>query len=177
MSRGCFDAFGNQEALPLDASLILDIGCGAAGIDILLYRHYARHNPPQIYLADLSETSPVIRYDFSSSPAIYNSLEVARSLLSMNGIPMGLIHIISPQQLALLDIAGKFNLVISTIAWGFHFPVPTYLDTVYRPLAHSGRLIMDIRSGTDGIDHLRTTFRSVDILSQNETKSRVVTIK
>lgn len=171
------DFISIKESLPQNASLILDIGCGVAGIDILLYRHYTIHNSPHLYLSDFSDTSSSIRYDFSSSPVRYNSLEVASLLLSMNGVPEELIHFVNPTKIEDLEMSGKFNLVISTLSWGFHYPVEIYLNAVYRLLADSGKLILDVRNATDGVDHIRETFRNVDILTQTETKSRVVAIK
>lgn len=166
-----------KDSLPGNASLILDIGCGVAGIDVLLSRHYSQPQPPQIYLSDYEETSSVIKYDFSRSPAKYNSLKIAKTLLVQNAVPKETIRLIDPNKLSSLSHNLSFDLVISILAWGFHFPVTEYLDTVYELLSDTGVLILDVRQSTTGIKELQSKFQNVKILVEDEVKARVLAIK
>ena len=51
------------------------------------------------------------------------------------------------------------DFVISTISWGFHFPVSTYLKSVANVLSENGILIIDIRKDTGGENELKTEFQ------------------
>lgn len=54
--------------------------------------------------------------------------------------------------------SAKFDLIISTISWGNHYPIQTYLKQVDRVLSKRGVLILDVRNGTGGIELLETKF-------------------
>jgi SAM-dependent methyltransferase len=127
--------------LPPRANNILDVGCGIAGIDILLSSHYNR--TANIYLVDRSELSK-IRYGFGKSNTYYNSLDLTREFLLCNGVPNS--------QIVTIDIGRNpfpsnvsFDLILSLLSWGFHYPVSTYLDEVHDALAQGGVLILDLR--------------------------------
>ncbi len=70
--------------LPLKAINILDIGCGIGGIDVFLSKHY---NSQETTFDRLDKTqTDTIYYGFKEKAAFYNSLDVAREFLSLNGI-------------------------------------------------------------------------------------------
>ncbi len=48
-----------KQWLPKKCEAVLDIGCGLAGIDVLLSRHYGA---PRLYLADQNKTDKDIHY-------------------------------------------------------------------------------------------------------------------
>ena len=160
--------------LPKHVNAILDVGCGLAAIDILLSRHYTDYDPVQLYLADFGDTSSRIEYGFGRHPSRYNSLSVANELLVSNHIPPKTIHFISPDDIARDDSLPPLQVVISTLAWGFHFPVETYAQVISSAMAPEGRLILDVRTGTDGIDRLRDYFLVVELIEETEKWRRVV---
>jgi SAM-dependent methyltransferase len=159
------------------AGAILDVGCGLGAIDVLLSRHYSEAAAPSLYLADFGDTATRIDYRFGPSHAHYNSFEVARGLLLKNGVPAESLHFISPKDIARPEYGSRFDLVISTLAWGFHFPVETYAEAVSAAMADGARLILDVRVGTNGIDQLRKWFSSVDMIEESEVRRRVVAAK
>jgi SAM-dependent methyltransferase len=165
-----------ESALPPAAANILDIGCGLAAIDVLLYRYFSNPSPPNLYLADFEETSNRINYRFGQSPSRYNSLNIAKELLVKNGIPPQTAHFINPEQIIRLHDLPRFNLVISTLAWGFHFPVDTYAQAISKLIAAEGRIILDINKDSDGINQLEKIFRVSKIIEENETRQRVLAI-
>ena len=57
--------------------------------------------------------------------------------------------------------AGNYDLIFSFLAWGYHFPVETYLKEVSRNISQDGCLIIDIREGTNGKASLSSVFKSV----------------
>ena len=77
--------------LPKKIDSILDIGCGVAGIDILISNHY--HNNIGIHLIDKTQVDKNIYYRFKQKGSFYNSLELSRKLLEFNGIDHKKIHL------------------------------------------------------------------------------------
>ncbi len=163
--------------LPDAANAILDIGCGLAAIDILLSRHYSPNGPVHLYLADFEETSSHIEYGFGPQHAHYNSLAIANELLLRNEVPASTIHFVAPHEIEKIEPLPRFQLVISTLAWGFHFPVEAYVQVVSNALDKNGRLILDLRVGTDGIQQLHKYFPVVDVIEESETRQRVIARK
>ncbi|HLC34461.1 MAG TPA: hypothetical protein VJJ70_05620 [Anaerolineales bacterium] len=140
--------------LPPQVDHILDIGCGVAGIDALLFQHYRRHAALTFSLLDRTQTDARPRYGFAGRGHFYNSQEVARELLLANGVAADRIRLI-PAEEGFAVAAQDVDLAISLRAWGFHFPVETYLPEVMHALRPGGWLIIDVRPGTGGEAALR----------------------
>jgi SAM-dependent methyltransferase len=148
--------------LPDTASSILDIGCGIAGVDILLHQHYLAYNDclKEITLLD-KEGQSDIYYNFEQEGAYYNSLTLAEKFLRMNGVTT---------QISVVDIlkssfpSGTFDVIISLISWGFHYPVSTYLDVVYDNMAENGILILDVRKNQNQEVLLTSKFETVKVI-------------
>ena len=146
-----------QAYLPSSPSATLDIGAGLGGIDLTLYHHF--DSSPTLYLLDKEGVSPTRHGGYHVSAKDfphYHSFQCTRSFLEDNGVPA--------EKIKTIDIstspfpAENFDLVMSLLSWGFHFSVDTYIDDVYRQLNKGGRLIIDIRKGTDGIEVLGRIF-------------------
>ena len=153
-------------ALPKQASNILDIGCGLAGIDIFLYRHYGT---PTIHLLDKNGLSKELYFGLEAEATFYNSLALAQQLLEKNGV--------KTKDIVTIDIdketfpKTKFDIIVSLLAWGFHFPVETYLQEVKRSLSENGVLIIDVRKSSTGEKVLRENFRNVRALNFDDKKA------
>lgn len=159
-----------KKTLPENPVSILDIGCGVAGIDAMLIHHYAKEGKKvNFYLLDKTELNKKVFYGFKKTAAYYNSLDVARDFLIANGASNEDIHI---QEVAGNPIfPGKqFDLVISLISWGFHYPVETYLEEVYKLLKIGGKLIIDVRKGTEGEKLIEKKFGSKPIVIKDAQK-------
>lgn len=124
---------------------ILDIGCGMAGIDIFLYRHY--FPPPLLLLADKQGVSDRIVCGFQPSKEAfshYHDFSLARQMLTENGVYPG--RIVS-WDLQISDLPrSESDVVISLLSWGFHYPIADYDPAV----APGGVIIAECRIGTDG---------------------------
>src|SRR3989338_3275914 len=70
--------------LPPTINSLLDIGCGLAGIDILISQHY--QHQIEIFLIDKTKIDRNIHYHFKEKGSFYNSLSAAKELLTANGI-------------------------------------------------------------------------------------------
>jgi len=148
--------------LPERAERILDIGCGIAGLDVLLYAHYRDRGRPEMYLLDRTG-SAVPRYGFADRDEFYNALELSRRVLVDNGVPA--------EAIRLLDVGkgdeipqGPLDLVVSIASWGFHYPVSRYLDEVHRALNPGGCLILDVRLGEGQRELLEQRFECVETI-------------
>lgn len=117
---------------------IVDIGCGMAGVSVNLSMFYAY---PDLYLIDKNIISKKLRYGFSEVDSFYNSFDVLRETLEMNGIKN--YNFVEPEN-DFSKIKGV-DLVISLLALGFHFPVKIYFERIYDCLGEGGALICDIR--------------------------------
>jgi hypothetical protein len=144
--------------LPANAAATLDIGCGMAGIDVFLSRHY--DNPVINLLDGTGHTEVRILFHKRMSP--YNSMPVARRLLEENGVPGDRIVEWAPDPALVLP---PCDLVVSLFSWGFHYPVTTYLPLVERCLRPRGRVILDVRKGFGGLEVLDQRLQRVAILS------------
>jgi SAM-dependent methyltransferase len=165
-----------RAALPSTCTTVLDIGCGMAGIDVYLHRHYAPQ-PIQFYLLDKTQLEKKVWYLFTSQAAFYNSLPIAKQLLVSNGIPDPNIHLIEANPRNTIPVDVPVDVALSLLSWGFHYPVATYLQAVYELVSDRGIVILDVRNGTDGLDMLRQRFCQVDVLIATAKYQRVVARK
>jgi SAM-dependent methyltransferase len=153
-------------ALPAQVSDVLDIGCGLAGIDLYLYRHYGAK--AQLHLLDRDGISDIY-YGFNPQGAFYNSLAVARALLENNGVAPGHVHTYEITRDGFPG-AVQYQLILSLISWGFHYPVATYLKEVTAALASGGTLIVDIRRGTPGRTELEAALAVPAVVIKQDPK-------
>lgn len=162
--------------LPANARAILDIGCGVAGIDILLSEHY--RNQTDMYLLDKTAIDTQVYYGFEGRGSVYNSLSLSKEILELNGVPAERIHTMEATDDNQLPVApGGFDLVLSLISWGFHYPVKTYIQQVYDALRPGGVLIFDIRSGTNGEADVDAVFGSHSVVYEQGKVLRVKAVK
>lgn len=124
---------------------ILDIGCGMAGIDVFLYRHYT--TPPLLILADKQGVAERIVCGFQPSKEAftpYHDFGLARQLLELNDVPR--IHTVTWDLNHKSLPEAPCDVVISLLSWGFHYPIADYAPVV----SPRGVVIADCREGTDG---------------------------
>ena len=150
--------------LPQTARTILDVGCGIAGLDLFLFRHFGADGA-RLFLLDKTETSDAIWYGYEKKGAFYNSLSMARSFLLARDVdPEKITLIEAPEDGILPQDLPPLDLVVSTLSWGFHYPVAAYLDSVYDRLSENGHLILDVRKDTDGESLLQDKFGKVNVV-------------
>lgn len=159
--------------LPPDCGAVLDVGCGVAGIDAFLAHHYAPAHP-DVYLLDRTRVDPSVYYLFHERGAFYNALGAATELLVANGLDPARLHPLEAGDDGEIPIPGPVDLVVSLLAWGFHFPVAVYLARVRQILSEHGVVILDARRGTAGLDALRSAFADVQVVRETEKYARVV---
>ena len=156
---------------------VLDIGAGLGGVDLALRKIFALE---KIVLLDKNAEEARVFYGFEERGAYYNSLDLARQMLELNGVPSEEIFCLeapSDGNIVLPPEAGKsVDLVISTISWGFHYPISLYLESVHRLLSKDGSLIVDVRKGTGGREALSSLF-SVETIAESDRGERLLARK
>jgi len=159
--------------LPESATSILDIGCGVAGIDVFLFRHYAAQ-APQLLLMDKSMTDVSIRYGYRPHASFYNDLDVALAVLAANDIPKARVKLLEAKPGQIIGQARNIDLIVSLLSWGFHYPLDTYLDEALAALSPQGVIIIDLRKGTPGSTGLAAkTNLSVTVIADEPKHQRV----
>ncbi len=165
-----------RSVLPQVSSAVLDVGCGVAGIDVYIYRHYVRQSI-DFYLLDRSQIDKRVYYLHTARGSFYNSLDVAHDLLTENGIPPDQIHLLEATDTYAINVYTDIDLVVSLLSWGFHYPVQTYVDRVRNILSDDGVVILDVRKGTDGIQALQQRFSDLIVIRETVKYQRVVARK
>lgn len=131
--------------LPEHADSILDIGCGMAGIDVFLSR---RFHDAEIHLLDKDGVSESINAGFNAKAedfAHYHDFGGAKILLAANRVPN---RIVCHDMLREPFPEQEFDVVVSLLSWGFHYPIETYAPRC------RGVMIVDVRRETDGEEKL-----------------------
>lgn len=124
---------------------ITDIGCGFAGIDVLLYRWL---RPLEIMLIDGDGSAPR-EGGFHSSTIPWNDVRIAEQFLREN-VTVDIHSATVPPE----PPHWKTDLIISLKSWGHHYEVDAYRDYARRCLRPGGVIILDIRKNTDGRNKL-----------------------
>ncbi len=153
-----------QPFLPDRCESALDIGCGVATFDMFLYQYCGC----DIHLLDKDQQDPKIHYGYEKEGSFYNSLSGAAANLVENGIPVTKVFTMDPDK-GLPPI--RYDLVVSLLSWGYHYPVSMYVEYVVNQLNEGGVIILDIRKDTEGAFEIGTIFEHAAIPFE------VVTIK
>lgn len=157
-----------RKFLPITVKSILDIGCGIAGIDILLSKHFRQ---PDLYLMDSSEISEKVIYGYDKAKTFYSSFYATEALMKANYV----------KRYKLIDIKNnkypvfkKIDLVISLLSCGYHYSVREYLVYINTILSENGALILDVREWSDGIEITREVFPKIKIISHYNKSKRII---
>ena len=165
-----------KDLLPNNATNILDIGAGLGGIDIFISEYY-KHSL-NVYLFDKTILNKGISYNYNTRSPFYSSLLLAKNILRNNGLSSDRIFTKEISKNESINLMVNFDIIISLLSWGFHYPVDVYIDEVYNLLINGGILILDIRKDTDGMKILMNTFNnSPTIIKNSERYQRVAIIK
>lgn len=138
---------------------ILDIGCGLGLPTLFLYRKTGA----KLWLLDSGgDEAKKAPTGFHDSYHFTAKLDVTRTFLERNGVPASQIHAVDIT--AQPFPTGPFDLVFSKRAWGFHFPLATYLEAAVASLAENGRIITDVRKGTTDLTDVAVYLPKVEVL-------------
>ena len=158
--------------LPEKCASVLDIGCGMAGIDIFINKHYFGE-AIKFYLLDKTHISSKLSYLFKQDAEYYNSLEIAKAMLVENDIAEDSIVLVQATENNDINIDRQVNLVISLRSWAFHYPVETYLNRAYEVMNDNGALILDIRKNTNGTELIKRKFNNIEVIYRHKKFDRI----
>lgn len=122
-----------------NADSILEIGGGVGGNLMCLAK--LRH-PKRVSLLDVDSFSPAWGY---GSGGEYNDIDISLSYLR-HETPEGIkLSTFNGSSSDFKNNSQKFDFVFSLIAWGFHFPLETYLEAVVKKLNPAGYGLVEVR--------------------------------
>lgn len=154
--------------LPAALRCVLDIGCGIAGIDLVLHRALGQ---PRLVLVDKSRRE--------QSDRSFDVIGAAEEFLTANGVAAEKIAALSSQAADLRDRLRreKPDLILSLRGLCYMFPYEAYRETLREVLAHGGSLIVDVRRmdprALESSPVIHERFRKVGFPSEAEVVGRL----
>jgi SAM-dependent methyltransferase len=133
--RGAADAVLGAAPRP---HRVLDVGGGVGGLGIALHERLG--DSLRYTLLDREGIDRRIWYGLREFGAKYNSLATARDFCAANGV-----HINTVDIDAEAFPSGPFDLIVSTVSWGFHYPIATYAKVASEALGQDGKIVLDVR--------------------------------
>jgi len=128
---------------------ILDIGCGLARESEYFQKKYGC----ELYLldGDFGDTSSVrreIKFGTVDNFAFYNKIDDLKKSCDERGMNYVFVNANN------IDIPSdiKFDLIISNLSCGFHYPANTYKSLVQKHSSEDTKVIFDLRNGQDHPD-------------------------
>lgn len=156
--------------LPQSCSLLLDVGSGLGGIDVLVARHYAeRDQAPAVRLLDGHDDPPVMNLHRLT----FNNMRIARNFQVKNGLaPLKL----GAYRTDVAHFEAPFDLITSFGSWCFHMPPSVYLPAICASAVKpSTVLILDVRRHKlEWMGDLERVFEVVTIVAAKPKWSRIV---
>jgi len=148
---------------------LCSIGPGNGLVELFLCRNT---NANHILLIDIERTAEH-RHGFELAGSGYASLQKTKQFMEMNGITGPSIQLCNPRREALPEFT--FDVLISIMSMGFHYPCDEYVNFIRANCRQSGRVIFDKRKGVKdpGYDRLAVHF-SGETLSENHKWQRLV---
>lgn len=151
--------------LPLNASNILDIGCGLAILDIFLAQRYGK---PNLFLIDKNKVDLKIKYGFSKKSESYNNLNETKKILLANNILDEQIFLKNAEER--IDINKKMDLVLSIKSMAFHYPLENYLNLLKMVCTKNTEFIFDISTERYQLDSLSEYFEKIDVIYEEDSQ-------
>lgn len=161
--ESCYNDFEQIKGYIKPGDCILDIGCGLAGTDLII-----KQNIPEvdIYLFDLDQIDKVVKYGYAPVTSAYNLQKVTATLFELNGVDMPPYFTSFPEGL-------KFNIVLSFLSYGFHYPIHVYIDKIIEVLEPEGTVILDIRKDKGQEQDMRFFLGQQTIISDTKSYRRI----
>ncbi|WP_409188439.1 hypothetical protein [Bradyrhizobium sp. RDM4] len=155
--------------LPEHCRVLLDVGSGLGGIDVLLNRHYG--GGVHVRLLDGLADAPLVRQHRET----YNHMAVAADFQHKNGVEYlgcySVNHGLAPPAADGL----AYDLVVSLASWCFHYPPSDYLSFVAARCHAATVLILDVRADKPlWRGELADTFREVGCALSRRKFNRLV---
>ena len=102
-----------------------------------------------------------IHFGYQETASFYNNLDEAKNLYLKYGVDENNITLIEAENKN-LEILPKMDIIVSFIAWGFHFPLEIYLQNVINLMHENTILIIDIRDDTISTESILKNFKIIN---------------
>ncbi len=152
-----------------DKGRFLDIGCGLGFGLLVLKELYGLDH--QFVGLDKDGRDNEIKYGYQPQAEIYNDLQRIAENLQLNGIALENLDLVNLNEDPFPT--GTFDVVVSFLAYGWHFPISTYLESLKQITRKRSIIYLDLRRRTDG---LSTMAREFDLVWARENKKGHSTI-
>lgn len=147
-------------------SKIMDIGCGLAITDLLLYSYIPES---KIYLLDKEEPFDFNNYNYfdetyGTKHPFYHSWKPIEDAITTSNFDRSRFTLLEPDD----SFPEDLDLVMSFFSWCWHYPKEMYWDRVLKSLKKGGKLYLDVKDLPDK--------NVMDEISE-ELKSNPITIR
>ena len=157
-----FDAI--SKFFPKEVDSMLDIGSGLGIIDIFISYYF--NNNLNITLIDKNRIEKKVSYGFNAKGQFYNNFDLTLDFLKSNGLDDERIDFVDADSKD--SINKNFDLVISLLSMGYHYPINQYLKMLRSNTNKNTVFIFDIADEYTGLDLIKNTFGSVDIIYKSK---------
>ena len=125
-----------------DGARIMDIGCGVAAVDLLLYSYIPNS---KFWLLDKNALEWADPIYYSDNYPGYNSWSTIEDAIRTSNFDRNRFTLMEPTHTFPEDL----DCVTSYFSWCFHYPKETYWDRAYGALKKGGKLVLDVRELND----------------------------
>ena len=155
--------------LPPNVTSLLDIGCGWGGHALYFAQHYGPDT--QVNLIEGTKETPKEQSGFRETAKPYRNGSIAVRMLANSGVRVKLYPVNGKTQ----GLTIPSDLIVSLCSWLHHYSAETYLPLVLRSLNAGGFLLVDIRTGTDGIERLtKAGLKIISIVKEKPKFTRIL---
>jgi hypothetical protein len=134
---------------------VISIGPGNGLLELCLFKKTGAN---ALLLIDIEETD-LHQAGFAAQGSGYASLDATKVFLTMNGVPEEAVKTCNPKSEPLPRFS--FDLLMSILSMGFHYPCDDYLDFILENRNCDARVVVDRRDETvdAGFEALREIMR------------------
>jgi len=137
--------------------LVLSIGGGIGGLESIINQN---QEDKQFFFIERNYISKKVKYGWSGmdNDEAYNSLEIQKNFLIMNGMDLKQINIFDYDNDKLPEI--KFDIVISLLSLDYHYDFNLYKDYLKKISKPETKIIFD----TIRADYFKNIFKNIEII-------------
>lgn len=147
-----------KDYLPKKPKKILDIGCGLGILDIFIFCHYYCNKNIKFYFFDKTRIEKKVWGGFREKAAFYNNMNYVAEICENARLKNYELINATKENLANLK---ELDLVISSISWGFHYPISMYIEEVNKAMRKDGILIIIGFRDPEGKELLKKYFEEI----------------
>ena len=150
--------------LPQKNQNILDIGSGLGIINIFLNNFY---EDAYFTLIDKNYVEKKVSYGFDEIGQFYNDFNITFDFLKINGIKEEHLDLVNVDSIK--KINKKFDLVISLLSLGYHYPLQQYIEFLKKNSHKKTVFIFDLAEQYNDFNIITKMFYHTTIIKNNSS--------